>query len=115
MKKLELTCIECPRGCPLKVEMDDNSFLVTGNLCPKGKKYAYEEVTAPVRTVTSTVRLESGEMLPVKTDGGVPKDKIFAVMAKINALHPIKPVKIGDILLKNIEDEVNLVATKNIK
>ena len=45
MKKRELTCIVCPRGCALVCELDDGGKLisVSGNLCPRGKKYADDE------------------------------------------------------------------------
>ena len=53
----ELTCISCPLGCPLKVETDENGAVlqVTGNTCKRGEVYGKKEVTAPERTVTSTV------------------------------------------------------------
>ena len=53
----ELTCISCPLGCPLKVETDENGAVlqVTGNTCKRGEIYGKKEVTAPERTVTSTV------------------------------------------------------------
>ncbi len=34
-KKIELTCIGCPMGCPLIVTMEDGAVVsVTGNTCP---------------------------------------------------------------------------------
>ena len=49
----EMICIVCPRGCHLKVN-DNNE--VSGNFCPRGAKYAIEEITCPKRYITSTVR-----------------------------------------------------------
>jgi CxxC motif-containing protein len=43
-------------GCHLKVDENDG-YSVTGNTCPRGAAYGYEEATAPTRTVTSTVRI----------------------------------------------------------
>ncbi|NLT12604.1 MAG: DUF1667 domain-containing protein [Clostridiaceae bacterium] len=51
----ELTCIVCPTGCRLRVDID--TLTVTGNQCKRGLKYGLEELTAPRRTVTSTVRI----------------------------------------------------------
>ena len=113
MKKT-LTCIECPIGCTIEVELQENKVLsVQGNGCPRGKLYAENEVVCPKRVVTSTVRAKSGEMVPVKTDALVKKSEIFAVMAKINATTCELPVKIGDILVKNISEEVNLIIAGN--
>ena len=107
-----LTCIECPMGCAIEVELNDGKVTsVKGNNCPRGKAYAESEVICPVRVVTSSVRMTSGKMLPVKTDRPVPKTQIFSVMKKVGGLHPSAPVHIGDILLENIEGDANLVAT----
>ena len=55
----ELICIVCPRGCHLKAEGPDGNgnYSVTGNSCPRGRAYAVSELTHPVRTLTTTVRL----------------------------------------------------------
>ena len=53
---MELTCIVCPMGCRMTVELSDGGEIlsVTGNTCPRGKQYAIDECTHPVRTVTTT-------------------------------------------------------------
>ena len=113
MKK-NLTCIECPIGCAIEVEMEDGVVLsVKGNACPRGKLYAEAEVVCPKRVITSTVRAENGEMIPVKTDKPVRKDAIFEVMQKINATSCKLPVALGDILVENIWDDANLIVTGN--
>ena len=113
MKK-NLTCIECPIGCEIEVELEDGAVVsVKGNNCPRGKLYAEAEVVCPKRVVTSTVRAENGEMIPVKTDRPVRKDAIFEVMAKINAVVCKMPVALGDVLVENICDDANLVVAGN--
>lgn len=113
MKKM-LTCIECPIGCEIEVVLENGKVVcLTGNGCPRGKLYAEAEVVCPKRVVTSTVRADNGEMIPVKTDKPVRKDAIFEVMAKINATVCKMPVALGDILVENICDDVNLVVTGN--
>ena len=112
MKKL--TCIECPIGCEIEVGVENKAVIsVCGNACPRGKLYAEAEVICPKRVVTSTVRAENGEMIPVKTDKPVRKDAIFEVMAKINAVVCKMPVKLGDVLVENICDDANLIVTGN--
>lgn len=113
MKKT-LTCIECPIGCTIEVELQDGNVIsVQGNGCPRGRLYVENEVVCPKRVVTSTVRAKSGEMIPVKTDAPVKKSEIFAVMEKINATTCELPVKIGDVLVENISDDANLIAAGN--
>ena len=111
----DMTCIICPRGCALKVEINGDNITVTGNSCPKGKQYAIDECTNPTRTVTSSVRVENLEdtMLSVKTENPVSKDKIFEVMRLIRAKSVCAPVKIGDVIIKDAFG-TNIVATKDI-
>ena len=102
---MELTCIRCPMGCAIHVEMKDGAVVsVTGNTCPRGAEYAKSEATAPVRTVTSTVRALGGvrPVVAVKTVPDVPKGSIVAVMDAVRALEVRAPVRIGDVLCENI-------------
>lgn len=113
MKKT-LTCIECPIGCEITVTLENGKVTsLTGNSCPRGKLYAEAEVVCPKRVVTSTVRAENGEMIPVKTDKPIRKDAIFEVMKKINQTTCKMPVKLGDVLVENICDDANLIVTGN--
>ncbi len=116
MKKSIITCIECPIGCIIEVEVENGKVLsIQGNGCPRGKMYAEHEVVCPKRVLTTTVRMQNGKILSVKTDAPIKKENIFALMQKINAVHPDGEVQIGDILLENIEEGVNLVAADNSK
>ena len=109
-----LTCIECPIGCEMAITIEDGVVKsVTGNGCPRGKIYAESEVVCPKRIVTSTVRAENGEMIPVKTDKPVRKDGIFEVMKKINEVVCKTPVKLGEVLVEGILDDANLIVTGN--
>ncbi len=115
---MELTCIRCPMGCAIHVELENGAVVsVTGNTCPRGAEYAKSEATAPVRTVTSTVRALGGvrPVVAVKTVPDVPKDKIFDVMDAVRALEVTAPVRIGDILCTNIAGTgSNLVAAADL-
>ena len=111
----ELTCIVCPKGCALRVELDGKTVTgVTGHTCPRGKKYAEDECTHPMRTVTSTVRTVSGDVVAVKTATTIPKEKMFACMEAINQTVIPVPVTIGDVVIENVADTgVAVVATAN--
>ena len=109
----KLTCIECPLGCEIEVVKGENCMKVTGNGCLRGKSYAEAEVVCPKRVVTSTVRAENGEMIPVKTDKPVRKDCIFEVMKIINSTVCKSTVKLGEVLVEGICDDANLIVTGN--
>lgn len=111
--KRELTCIVCPIGCSLLVELEGNEVKsVSGNTCPRGAVYAQNECTNPQRTVTSTVRCSDGGMVAVKTDRTIPKEKIDECMDLINSLTPDLPVRIGDVFAEDVFG-ANIVATQN--
>lgn len=100
----EFVCICCPIGCKLKAERDGDTVRVQGNTCKRGEKYAIDELTAPKRTVTTTVRIDGGELpcVPVKTKDPIPKDRIFAALYIIKHTKLDAPVAIGDIAVPNV-------------
>ena len=110
-----LTCIVCPKGCPLTVELDGKNIVsVTGHTCKRGQEYAINECTAPMRTLTTTVALVGGGVVPVKTDKTVPKELLFECMKAVNAVKAPADVKLGDVIIENILGTgANLIATRN--
>ena len=64
MKK-QFTCIVCPNGCEIEAEVENGQVIsVTGQTCPRGEQYVRQELTAPRRTIASSVLVKGGE-LPV--------------------------------------------------
>lgn len=110
----DLVCIVCPRGCSLKV---DDNLNVTGNFCPRGAIYAKNELTHPVRVITTTVKINSSYecRLPVKTNTAIDKNLMFKVIGELKNIEVNAPIKIGDIIVKDILGSgVDVIATKNI-
>ena len=101
MKK-ELICISCPLGCHLTVDAENKT--VTGNTCKRGEVYGLNEVINPVRVITSTVKIEGARLpvLPVKTNGDIPKNMNFEAMKIINSVTCTAPIKVGDVIIKDI-------------
>lgn len=119
MEKRELTCIGCPMGCLLTVELEDGAIQsVSGFTCPRGEIYAKKEVTDPTRIVTSTVKVIGGVRgrVSCKTASDVPKNKIFDVMKDVDRARVFAPVNLGDVLIENAAGTgVNVVATASVK
>ena len=116
--KHELTCIRCPIGCQLTVDVEGENVTVTGNSCPRGAEYGKKEVTAPTRTVTASVRVDGGELPLVsgKTATDVPKEKVMDVMAVIRQCSVSAPVKTGDVLIADVAGTgSDVVATRTVK
>ena len=114
----QITCIGCPLGCAVTVTMNQGEITdITGHTCSRGEKYARKEVTHPTRIVTSIVKVNEGDiqMVSVKTESYIPKDKIFDCMEAIREIVVTAPVKIGDIIVPDVcGTGVNVIATKNI-
>ena len=110
-----LICILCPRGCALTAKQENGSWSVTGNSCPRGEKYAIDECTNPVRTVTSILRISNrdGIMVSVKTSAPISKGRMWEAMEKIRNASVAAPVRIGDVLLTDVCG-ADIIATKNI-
>lgn len=119
MDKKELVCIRCPLGCMITATVkEEGDFDITGNTCPRGAEYAKKELTAPTRTVTSTVRVKGGKksVVSVKTQTDIPKNKIMDCMAALKNIEMEAPIAIGDIVVENIVGTgVNIVATNHVE
>ena len=111
----EFICIECPKGCRLKVDDDMN---VTGNTCIRGKTYAINELTCPKRVITSTVVIESKlvSRMPVMTENEVPKEKMFDIVKALDEVRLVAPVKCREVVIENVcGTGVNIIATRTIE
>ncbi len=116
MMTREMICINCPMGCSLTVtKADDGTITVTGNTCKRGETYGITEMTAPKRVVTSIVKVDNREdtFVSVKSAAPITKSKMFEAMDIIRAAKISAPVKIGDVVIKNILGETDIIATSN--
>lgn len=101
--KRKITCIICPKGCEIEADDTSGELVISGYACTRGKRYAETEVTCPMRTLTTTVRLPNGRMLPVRTDSPIPKSKLFECMKRVAEIK-LEPVRysVGDIIERDI-------------
>jgi CxxC motif-containing protein len=112
----ELTCIVCPVGCRLKVD-EENGYAVKGNTCKRGEVYGKNELQNPTRVLTTTVAIEGGThgRCPVRTNGAIPKSKIFEAMDVLKKLRLTAPVRCGEVVLKNILGTgIDVIATRDM-
>ena len=113
----DLVCIVCPRGCSMHIEEKSGEYIVTGNTCKRGEKFAISEMTKPMRTICTTVKTKFKDVpvLPVRVSSDIPKDKIFDVMSEINKVIIDKPTCRGDIIIKNVLNlGVDIISTSDI-
>lgn len=99
---LKTTCIMCPLGCELVIEKNKKEVVVSGNTCVRGLEYGKNELTNPLRNISTLIKISGGGVVPVKTSAPVPKAKIDACLKAISkTILDIKP-KMGSIIIKNI-------------
>jgi CxxC motif-containing protein len=112
-----ITCIRCPKGCQVTLDTENPEGTVKGFGCPNGREYAINELICPKRTISTTVELIGGmhPRIPVKTNGDIPKEKIFDVMKEIDKISVKSPVKCGEVLLPNVLGTgIDIVACRNM-
>lgn len=119
MEKVSMTCIICPKGCELTVEVENSKVVqVSGNTCARGVVYAQNEVENPIRTLTSSVAVVNGvhPRVSVKTDREIPKGKMMECARALKGVEVDAPVRIGDVLIENVVGTgANIVATIHIE
>lgn len=118
----ELTCITCPIGCRLEVTVvekpEGTMYEVEGNTCKRGERYAIDELTNPLRMVTTTVKVKGSHLrrIPVKTLEPIPKGDIMACMAELNEIELVAPVACGDIVVDHVcGSGVPVVTTRSME
>lgn len=114
----EFTCIVCPNGCEIQAEIEDGKVKsISGATCKRGEEYVNQELTAPKRTIASSVSVING-VLPlasVRTTKAIPKEKIFEAMAEIKKITVKAPVMTGQIVIKGIlGTDSDVIITKDI-
>ena len=117
-EKRTVSCIVCPMGCVGEVEMRDGAVVgVTGFNCERGKNYAREEVIAPKRMLTTTVRVIGGQLalVPVVSTRSLPKEQLLRAARCLAETSVKAPVAEGQIIVANLLDlGVDIVATRAI-
>ncbi|MEE0213997.1 MAG: DUF1667 domain-containing protein [Collinsella sp.] len=124
IETLQFNCTTCPSECLLTVEVERDADgavaevrSMTGNNCPRGDKFAHQELTCPMRVLTTTVAVSGGEetLLPVRTAEAIPLALHAHAMDLIRDLVVNAPIRMGDVVLEDLLDtSINLIASMDI-
>lgn len=124
IEALQFNCTTCPSECLLTVEVErdaDGAVVevrsVTGNSCPRGDTFAHQELTCPMRVLTTTVAVSGGDeaLLPVRTAEAIPLALHARAMDLIRGLVIEAPIRMGDVVLPNLLDTgTDLIASMDI-
>lgn len=121
---LQFNCTTCPSECLLTVEVErdaDDAVVearsVTGNSCPRGDKFAHQELTCPMRVLTTTVAVSGGDeaLLPVRAAEAIPLALHAQAMDLIRGLVIDAPIRMGDVVLEDLLGTgIDLIASMDI-
>ena len=121
---LKFNCTTCPSECLLTVEVERDANCtvvevcsVTGNNCPRGDRFAHQELTCPMRVLTTTVAVSGGDeaLLPVRTAEAIPLALYAQAVALIRGLVVKAPIRMGDVVLKDLlNTNIDLIASMDI-
>lgn len=124
IETLQFNCTTCPSECFLAVEVERDAdgavvevHSVTGNSCPRGDKFAHQELTCPMRVLTTTVAISGGDeaLLPVRTAEAIPLALHAQAINLIRGLVVKAPIHMGDVVLPNLlNTNINLIASMDI-
>lgn len=125
IETLQFNCTTCPSECLLTVEVErsaDGTVVevrsVTGNSCPRGDKFAHQELTCPMRVLTTTVAVSGGDeaLLPVRTAEAIPLELHAQAMDLIRDLVVKAPIRMSDVVIPNLLDTgTDLIASMDIE
>jgi len=112
-ERVEIVCIACPRGCRTVLTVEGAEVLeIEGARCKRGREYVVQEYRNPVRILTTTVRIDGGGYLPVRTRGEVPRDRVLEIAAALRRVTVRPPVAVGDVVQSDVLGTgVDVVAT----
>ncbi len=124
IETLQFNCTTCPSECLLTVEVERDTdgnvaavHSVTGNSCPRGDKFAHQELTCPMRVLTTTVAVSGGDeaLLPVRTAEAIPLALHAQAMDLIRGLVVDAPIRMSDVVRPNLLDTgTDLIASMDI-
>jgi CxxC motif-containing protein len=88
------------------VAVDDEGRLseVANFQCKEGKEYAVTEYRSPMRVLTTTVIVGKSRhaLVPVRTNRVILREKLFDCMQHLSRIKVEPPLKVGDVIVKNI-------------
>ena len=118
-KEKEITCIVCPIGCKILVEIDGEQIKnIYENKCKQGIDYVKSEALDPRRMLTTSVLVNGGKwpLVSVKSSHPVSKEKLFQVLKEIKKTKIKAPIKSGQKILKNVANTgIDILTTKTVE
>lgn len=111
-------CVVCPVGCTLEATVEDGELReVSGQACKRGLDFVREELTAPKRMLTTTVRVKGGALplVPVRSSAPLPKELLLPVAALLRQITLEAPVREHQVIVANVLGTgIDIIASRDL-
>ena len=119
----KVTCIICPVSCNAEVVITHTlkggkAISIKNIECPRGETYVMNEIKAPVRDFFTIVKVKDAKIsvLPVRTTGPIPKERIMDCSLELSKLVVKAPKKLGEVIVKNLLNlGVDIISTRDLE
>jgi CxxC motif-containing protein len=74
------------------------NIAVSGNKCKRGLEFAEQEIRDPQRVLTTTVKMENGELIPVRSVEKIAKADILDAVYAIKRVTLAIPAEQGEVV-----------------
>lgn len=101
----QFICVTCPVGCTIDATVEDRELLeIQGQACKRGVAFVREELTAPRRTLTTTVRVRGGvlPLVPVRSAGALPKELISSIVRDLREIVLDAPIAEHQVVVRDV-------------
>ena len=112
----EFICVTCPVGCAISALVEGSELIeVHGHTCRRGIEFVREEISAPRRTLTTTVRVSGGALplVPVRSSAPLPKGRVLEIAAFLRTVVLTAPVEARQVVVADVLGTgVDIVTTR---
>ncbi|MDR1049128.1 MAG: DUF1667 domain-containing protein [Synergistaceae bacterium] len=123
--KGEFVCVVCPNGCFIEAEYEEappggeaKILSLTGNRCQRGEAWVSQELSAPMRTIATSIPVRGGDFLlaSVRTKNPIPLARVRDVMDEIRKQRLDAPLHIGQTVLRNPSGtDTEIIVTREVQ
>lgn len=115
----QFICVTCPVGCALDATIEGDQVIeVQGQSCRRGAGFVQEELAAPKRMFTTTVRVRGGALplVPVRSREPLPKGLLFQVASALRKVVLEAPVHEHQVVLADaVHSGIDIIASREVK
>ena len=115
----QFICVTCPVGCALEATVEGHQLIeLQGQSCRRGIAFVQEELAAPKRMFTTTVRVRGGvlPLVPVRSREPLPKSLLFRVAKELRNLVLDAPVREHQVVLADaLHSGVDVIASREVE